>query len=106
MSSSWFDGAFGVVLRLTQRRLVEDSIAAVDAIRASGLDWTIIRAPRLTDEPGSGELYVGPVGRESGTMVARGHAGAHAARGHRAAHVGGDADGQRSLTRPLGSSAR
>jgi putative NADH-flavin reductase len=65
------DRAFGAALRLVQRRLLEDSTAAVEAIRASDLEWTIVRAPRLVDGPGGGPLYIGPVGPGSGTKVAR-----------------------------------
>ena len=65
------DRAFVAALKLTQRRLLEDSIAAVEAIRASDLDWTIVRAPRLVDGPGSGDLRVGLVDGDSGTKASR-----------------------------------
>jgi uncharacterized protein YbjT (DUF2867 family) len=31
-----------------------------DVIRASGLDWTLVRASRLTDRPGTGHYRVSP----------------------------------------------
>lgn len=53
----------GVVLR--------DSEAHVAIIRASDLDWTVVRFPRLTDGPHTGRYRVGYVGKDSGTQLAR-----------------------------------
>jgi putative NADH-flavin reductase len=41
----------------------------VEAVERSGLDWTILRAPRLMDKPATGNLYVGPLdGRMKSTL--------------------------------------
>lgn len=42
------------------RAYVEAKRDADDALRASGLAWTIIRPGRLTDEPGTGLVALGP----------------------------------------------
>lgn len=34
--------------------------AAEDAVRATGLDWTILRPGRLTDDPGTGRVQLAP----------------------------------------------
>lgn len=49
------------------RAYVEAKRDADVALRASGLDWTILRPGRLTDEPGTGRVALGPA-------VARGDA--------------------------------
>jgi hypothetical protein len=43
----------------------------VDVVRSSGLEWVVVRGPRLTDGPPTGDVYVGPVGPDSGVKVAR-----------------------------------
>jgi hypothetical protein len=55
------DRVFRVLLGLTQPDVLKDSTAHVDLIRASTLDWTVVRAPRLTDGPAA-PLKVGLVG--------------------------------------------
>jgi uncharacterized protein YbjT (DUF2867 family) len=42
------------------RAYVEAKRDADAALRASGLDWTIVRPGRLTDEPGTGRVDLGP----------------------------------------------
>ena len=46
------------------RAYVEAKRDADEALRASGLDWTILRPGRLTDDVGSGLVALGDVGRE------------------------------------------
>ncbi|WP_380168668.1 NAD(P)-dependent oxidoreductase [Jannaschia sp. R86511] len=60
------------VMRLLQGAVLRDSIAAVDVVAASGLDWTVVRAPRLTDgPPAGGTRVVGQVGGGHGTQLPR-----------------------------------
>ena len=42
------------------RAYVEAKRDADAALRASGLDWTILRPGRLTDDPGTGRVRLGP----------------------------------------------
>lgn len=65
------DRAITGVLKLLQRSVLEDARVHAEIIRESGLDWTIVRAPRLTDGPATGNYRVGPVGRESGSRISR-----------------------------------
>jgi putative NADH-flavin reductase len=62
---------FGLALRLFAKHVLADSQGMVAAIRNSGLDWTLTRAPRLNDNPGTGQLKVGYAGQGPGTQLAR-----------------------------------
>ena len=42
------------------RAYVEAKRDADEALRGSGLDWTILRPGRLTDDPGTGRVSLGP----------------------------------------------
>ncbi len=44
----------------------------VNLIRLSDLDWTIIRAPQLSDQPTQGAYHVGHLGVDAGSSVTRG----------------------------------
>ena len=46
-------------LRLLNDRLLRDTIEAAEVIEESGLDWTLVRAPILTDGPKTGHYRVG-----------------------------------------------
>ena len=65
------DRVFSGLLKLLQRDVLEDAERHAGVIRASGLDWTIVRAPRLTDGPATGKYRVGSVGQNSGTKISR-----------------------------------
>ena len=62
---------FGLALRLFAKHVLADSQGMVKAIQQSDLDWTIARAPRLTDKPGNGRLVVGYAGQGPGTQLTR-----------------------------------
>ena len=64
------------LLTLLAGDVLRDSAANVEVLRASGLDWTIVRYPRLTDGPLTGHYRVGYVGKDSGTQLSRAD-GAH-----------------------------
>lgn len=62
---------FGILVRLLTPNVLADMTRVADKVRASGLDWTIVRAPRLTDGPASGQVRVGYVGRDIGPRLSR-----------------------------------
>lgn len=64
------------LLTLMARDVLQDSTANVEIIRASGLDWTVVRFPRLLDGSKTGKYRVGYVGKDSGTQISRAD-GAH-----------------------------
>ncbi|WP_167474899.1 NAD(P)-dependent oxidoreductase [Nocardia arthritidis] len=43
-----------LILRNLLRHSLTDMSRAEEVVRGSGLDWTIVRAPQLTDKPGKG----------------------------------------------------
>lgn len=59
------------VMRLVVPTLLADSEAHVDAFRASGLAWTAVRAPRLTEGPLTGTARTGYVAMGLGHSVSR-----------------------------------
>ena len=65
------DRVFSGLLRLLQRDVLEDAERHAEVLKASGLDWVIVRAPRLTDGPATGGYRVGLVGQNSGTKISR-----------------------------------
>jgi len=67
----FFDKFMKALLTLTARDVLRDSEANVNAIRASDLDWTIVRFPRLMDGEHTGQYRVGYIGKDSGSQISR-----------------------------------
>ena len=53
------------------RNALADGISHADRIKQSGLDWTIVRGPMLTDDPAKGTHQVGYVGTVGGIKLPR-----------------------------------
>jgi len=51
----------GAALRLLARDVLEDARGQADLVRATDLDWTVVRAPRLTEEPPAGSYRAGDI---------------------------------------------
>ncbi len=51
--------------------VLEDMTRTVDAVRASAVDWTVVRVPMLTDAPPTGNDRVGRVGVNTGPRITR-----------------------------------
>jgi putative NADH-flavin reductase len=68
-------GAFNRIMDFLVKRMAghvyEDMRRTVEVVRASGLDWTIVRVPMLTDQSPSGDVKVGYVGKGTGVRIAR-----------------------------------
>ena len=63
---------FGGLVKLLSRHAYEDMLRVNDTLRAStGIDWTIVRVPRLTDGPRTGVIKPGYVGKDLGTQLTR-----------------------------------
>ena len=60
-----------LLLKLTAREVLEDSLAGAELIQNSELDWTIARGPMLTDDPGTGQYRAGFVSGEMGRTLSR-----------------------------------
>lgn len=65
------DRLIGVLLKLVSRNVYEDMAGAVDVVRASDVDWTIVRVPMLTDGPRSGRVAAAYVGKGTGMRISR-----------------------------------
>ena len=65
------DRVFGLLLRALQRDALEDAAGHVGVIRESGLEWVVVRGPRLTEGAKKGHYRVGLVGKNSGTSISR-----------------------------------
>lgn len=66
-----FDKAITGVLKRAAPQAYEDMKATAAAVRASGLDWTLVRIPMLTDGPATAKHRVGYLGRGVGTRLSR-----------------------------------
>lgn len=62
---------FGLALQLFAKHVLADSQGMVSIIRNSELNWTLVRAPRLNDKPGTGQIKVGYAGQGPGTQLSR-----------------------------------
>jgi len=59
------------VLKLMRGYVLADVEGHLAVLEESGLDWTVVRAPRLTDKPGRGTHRVGWVGVNASTQISR-----------------------------------
>jgi putative NADH-flavin reductase len=67
----FIDHFIGFLLNLLVKDVVLDSAMNVKTIQESGLEWTVIRFPRLKDGEHTGKYRVGYVSKESGTHITR-----------------------------------
>lgn len=66
-----FDKIIVALLRVLNKNVLEDMVRTVDLVRASDRDWTIVRVPMLTDDPATGRIRAGAVGKDIGTRIGR-----------------------------------
>ena len=65
------DRAITFLLKRLQPAVLEDGVRHAEVIKESGLEWVIVRGPRLTEGEKKGQYRVGLVGKNSGTQVSR-----------------------------------
>ncbi|MFC0678755.1 NAD(P)-dependent oxidoreductase [Lysobacter korlensis] len=67
--------AADTVIRFLLKRLsghvLADAERHLEVLQQSGLDWTVVRGPRLLDTPATGSYRVGWVGADSSTKISR-----------------------------------
>jgi putative NADH-flavin reductase len=51
----------GTLLKIMARSVLEDAKAHVEQVRGTNLDWTVVRAPRLTTDEGTGDYRAGDI---------------------------------------------
>ena len=66
------DKAFRGVMGIFFRSVIKDAKDHAAVLQGSDLDWTIVRAPRLVDEPDQGTYKEGYVGTTGGSKISRG----------------------------------
>jgi putative NADH-flavin reductase len=66
-----FDKLIKVALKTVSRHVYEDMVGVAEIIRASDLDWTLVRVPMLTDDPPAGDVKVGYLGKGVGPRLSR-----------------------------------
>jgi nucleoside-diphosphate-sugar epimerase len=66
-----FDRFIGVVLKLTARHVYQDMVRVAAWVRESDRDWTLVRVPMLTDNPGTGDIRAGYLGQGTGPRLSR-----------------------------------
>lgn len=66
-----FNYFMNILLRIISRYIYEDMLRVATIIRASDLDWTMVRVPMLTDDPRTGIIKVGYVGKGMGPRISR-----------------------------------
>jgi putative NADH-flavin reductase len=60
-SVSFSGRVMGTVLKFVAREVLADAETHVERVRASDTRWTVVRAPRLTNGPGTGEYRAGDI---------------------------------------------
>lgn len=59
------------LLKTFSGHVLTDAEKHLDVLKSSGLDWTVVRGPRLTEAPGTGTYRVGWVGVNASTQISR-----------------------------------
>ncbi len=67
----FFNKVMGFMLKTMAKNVLEDLSRAVELVRSSDLDWTVVRLPMLTDDPKTGKVRVAYVGKGMGSRIAR-----------------------------------
>ena len=62
---------FGALVRLLSANAFTDMAQVSEKVRGSGLEWTVVRVPMLTEDAATGRLRVGYVGKDIGPRLAR-----------------------------------
>ena len=65
------DHIIGGLLKLISGHVLADAQGHLAVLKQSGLDWTVVRGPRLTEDPGKGTYQVGWVGETGKTKISR-----------------------------------
>jgi len=59
------------LLKTMAGHVLADAEAHLEVLKASGLEWTVVRGPRLTEQPGKGSHRVSWVGVGTGMQISR-----------------------------------
>lgn len=59
------------IMKIAVPKILNDAIKHHQVLKESGLKWTIVRGPRLTEEPEKGKYRIGWVGVNASTKIGR-----------------------------------
>lgn len=65
------DKLIKLALKTLAGHVLADAEGHLEVLQASGLEWTVVRGPRLTEDPGKGSYRVGWVGVNASTKISR-----------------------------------
>lgn len=65
------DRIIRVLLRVLAGHVLSDAEGHLAVLQDSDLDWTVVRGPRLTEQPGTGSYRVGWAGVNASTRISR-----------------------------------
>ncbi|TDN91628.1 SDR family oxidoreductase [Microbacterium sp. BK668] len=65
------DRVIRFLLKTLSGHVLADAENHLEVLKASGLDWTVVRGPRLTEKTGKGTYRVGWVGVNASTQISR-----------------------------------
>jgi putative NADH-flavin reductase len=65
------DKMIRTIMKVVASKMLNDAISHHQVLADSGLDWVIVRGPRLTDQEKVGEYRVGWVGVNASTKIGR-----------------------------------
>jgi len=65
------DTVIKTIIRLFSSKAYADMNRVSQVVRACNMDWTIVRVPMLTDDPKTGQVRVGYLGKGVGIRLAR-----------------------------------
>lgn len=65
------DRLIRTLLKRMAGHVLADAEGHLEVLEGSGLDWTVVRGPRLTEDPGKSRFRVGWVGVNASTRISR-----------------------------------
>lgn len=65
------DHLIRTIMKVAVPKVLNDAVKHAELLAASDKDWTIVRGPRLTDDPAKGTYRVGWVGVNASTQISR-----------------------------------
>jgi putative NADH-flavin reductase len=65
------DKLIRTIMKIVVPKVLNDAIKHHEVLKSSGLKWTIVRGPRLTNNPKTGTYRVGWVGVNASTKISR-----------------------------------
>ena len=65
------DRVIRFLLKTLSGHVLADAEGHLEVLRSSGVEWTVVRGPRLIEKPGTGQYRVGWVGVNASTQISR-----------------------------------